>query len=140
RDDARTPGVNPSDPPVVLDGEQRVRGAEVQVVGKLLPRWNMFAGYTYLDGEVTESNNAFEVGQRLDGTPAHSASVWTSYGLTDKLLIGGGFQHVSSRTSNIRQSATANFVITTPSYTVFDLFSEYRMSDTIGLRANLYNV
>ncbi|VXC59085.1 TonB-dependent receptor [Sphingomonas sp. AX6] len=140
RDNARTPGVNAGDPPVVLDGEQRVRGLELQAVGRITPRWNIFAGYTYLDGEVTKSNRAFEVGQRLDHTPEHSANLWTSYAATDALTIGGGVQHVSSRTSDVRQSATANITITAPAYTVFDAFAEYKINEQFGLRANVYNI
>ena len=140
RDNARTPGLNPGDPAVVLDGEQRVRGFEVQAVGALTPRWNVFAGYSYLDGEVTRSNRAFEVGQRLDNTPEHSLTAWTSYALTDALLVGGGVQHTSSRNSDVRPSPTSNFVITTPAYTVFDAFAEYQITDQIGARVNVYNV
>jgi len=140
RDNARTPGVNPGDPPVVLDGEQRVRGFELQAVGRVTSRWNLFAGYTWLDGEVTKSNRPIEVGQPLDGTPKHSATAWTSYAVTDALTLGGGLQYVSSRTSNIRPSATGDFVIETPSYTVFDAFAEYRLTETMGVRVNVYNL
>jgi catecholate siderophore receptor len=140
RADARTPGVNAGDPPIVLDGEQRVRGLELQAVGRLTSRWNLFAGYTYLDGEVTRSNRAFEIGQRLDGTPEHSASIWTSYALSDRLVIGGGVQHISSRTSSVRPTPTSDFAIATPGYTVFDAFAEFRLNDRIALRANVYNV
>ncbi|MCA1196380.1 TonB-dependent siderophore receptor [Sphingomonas sp. R647] len=140
RDNARTPGINPGDPPVVLEGEQRVRGFELQAVGRVTSSWNLFAGYSYLDGKVTRSNRAFEIGQRLDGTPEHSASIWTSYALATGFVIGGGVQHVSSRTSNIRPTATSDFVIVTPAYTVFDAFAEYDITDRIGLRANVYNI
>jgi len=140
RDNARTPGINPGDPAVVLDGEQRVSGFELQAVGRVTSKWNLFAGYSYLDGKVTRSNRPFEVGQRLDGTPEHSASIWTSYALATGFVIGGGAQHVSSRTSNIRPTATSDFVIVTPSYTVFDAFAEYDITDRIGLRANVYNI
>jgi len=140
RDNSRTPGINPGDPAVVLDGRQRVRGFEVQAVGRLTSRWNLSAGYTYLDGEVTRSNRPFEVGQRLDGTPRHSASVWTSYAVTAQLTLGAGMQHASSRTSNVRASATADFVIVTPAYSVFDAFAEYRITPNILLRANVYNI
>lgn len=140
RDNARTPGINPDEPAVVLDGEQRVRGFELQAVGALTPRWNVIAGYSYLDGEVTKSNRTFEVGQRLDNTPEHSLTAWTSYAITDALLIGSGVQHTSSRTSNIRPTPTANFVITTPAYTVFDAFAEFQITDEIGVRVNVYNI
>ena len=140
RDNARTPGINPGDPAVVLDGEQRVRGFELQAVGRISSSWNLFAGYSYLDGKVTRSNRAFEVGQRLDGTPEHSASLWTSYALAQGFLIGGGVQHVSSRTSNIRPTATSDFAIVAPAYTVFDAFAELDITNRVGLRANIYNI
>lgn len=140
RNNARTPGINPGDPAVVLDGAQRVRGFEVQAVGAITPRWNIFAGYSYLDGEVTRSNRPFEIGQRLEQTPEHSLSAWTSYALTDALLVGGGVQYASSRTSNVRPGLTADFVITAPSYTVFDAFAEYQLTDRLSARVNVYNL
>jgi catecholate siderophore receptor len=137
----RTPGVNPGDPPVVLDGKAEVQGFEASVTGQLTPHWNVFAGYTYLDGEVKESNIAFEVGQKLDNTPEHSFNVWTAYDITPRLRVGGGVQFVDERTSNIAQSATTgNFVITAPSYTVGDVFAAYALTDSLTLRANVYNV
>ncbi len=140
RTNARTPGINPGDPAVVLEGEQRVRGFELQAIGAITPRWNVFAGYTYLSGKVTESNIPLEVGQRLDNLPRHSAVLWTSYAMTPDLLIGGGVQHVGSRRSDIRSSATGNIPIVTPAYTVLDAFAEYRITEAIGLRLNVYNI
>lgn len=140
RTNARTPGVNPGDPAVVLDGEQRVRGFEVQAIGEVLPGWNVFAGYTYLDGKVKESNVALEEGQRLDNLPRHSAVVWTSYQLTPRFLVGGGVQHVGARRSDVRANPTGNFTIVTPAYTVVDAFAEYRLTDWSALKLNLYNL
>ena len=140
RANARTPGINPGDPAVVLDGEQRVRGFELQAVGALTPAWNIFAGYTYLSGKVTESNIPIEIGQRLDNLPRHSAVLWTSYRITPDLLLGGGIQHVSSRRSDVRASGSGNITIITPAYTVIDAFAEYRINRSIGLRLNVYNI
>jgi catecholate siderophore receptor len=138
---ARTPGVNPGDPPVVLDGEQRIDGFEMSAAGAITPDWNIFAGYTYLNGEVTKSNVPFEIGQRLDNTPEHSLNLWSSYDVTPRLRVGGGLQFVDERTSNIPSSATAgNIVITSPSYTVGDLFASYALTDKASLRLNVYNV
>ncbi|MEX2149803.1 MAG: TonB-dependent siderophore receptor [Steroidobacteraceae bacterium] len=140
KSDVRTPGVNPGDPAVVLDGEQRVRGFEATVVGAVNDRWNVFAGYTYLDGEVTRSNVPFEVGQPLDNTPEHSLSVWTSFVLTPAWSVGGGVQYVDERTSNIASSPTGNITITADSYTVLDAFIEYRATDQVTVRLNGYNL
>jgi len=137
---ARTPGVNPGDPAVVLEGEQRIRGFEFSAVGAPTPRWNVFSGYTYLDGEVRKSNIPFENGQRLDNTPRHSFSVWTSYALTDALLVGGGVQHVGERRSDVRASATGNVTVVMPAYTVLDAFLEYQLTNNVLIRLNGYNL
>lgn len=137
---ARTPGVNPGDPPVVLDGEQQVRGLELSAVGTILPDWNLIASYAYLDGEVTRSNNPLEQGQRLDNLPEHSASVWTSWRVGSDWMFGAGVQYVGERISDIRTSASGNIPITSPDYTVFDAVVEWEMTDEVQLRLNLYNI
>lgn len=141
RTNARTPGVNPGDPPVVLEGRQRVRGAELQAIGNLTPAWQLFASYTYLDGRVTRSNIPAQVGLRLDNSPEHSAAGWTAYEVAPGLKLGGGIQHVSSRRSDIPASlTTGNLVVTVPAYTVIDAFAEWQMTPAVALRANVYNL
>jgi catecholate siderophore receptor len=116
-----------------------VRGFEVQLSGEIHNQWTVFAGYSYLDGEVLESNNPAEVGNRLDNLPRHSASVWLSYRLTDQLMIGGGFQHVGSRRSNT--VAPAGFtIVTVPAYTVADAYAEFDVTETMKLRLNITNL
>lgn len=138
--DARTPGSDPNDPPVVLEGEQRIRGFELGAVGALTDTWNVFAGYTFLDGEVTESNRAFEVGQRLPLTPENSFTLWTSWQPLPDLSVGGGVQYVDSRTSDIRSSPTANIVIRAGDYALLDLFAQYRFNRHLSVRVNLDNL
>jgi catecholate siderophore receptor len=137
---ARTPGVNPGDPPVVLDGEQQVQGFELSAVGTVVPGVNVIASYAYLDGEVSRSNNPFEQGQRLDNLPEHSASIWTSWRISSDWMVGGGVQYVGERISDVRQSPTANIQILSPEYTVLDAVVEWELSDEVQLRLNLYNL
>jgi len=137
---ARTPGVNPGDPPVVLDGEQRVEGLELSAVGTVLPGWNVIASYSWLDGEVTKSNNAFERGQRLDNLPEHSASLWTSWRINNQWMVGGGVQYVGERISDVRTGPTANLQIAAPEYATLDAVVEWEVTDTVQLRLNLQNL
>jgi len=138
---ARTPGVNPGDSAVVLDGRQRIRGIELQAAGEILPGWDIFAGYTHLDGEVRASNIPVQVGLPLDNTPPHSATLWTSFAVTPALRIGGGVQYNGKRRSDIPTSlTTGNITVTAPSYTVVDAFAEYRLTNNVKLRANVYNI
>ena len=97
---ARTPGLLPDDPPQVLEGEQRVYGAELGITGTISRDWTIFAAYTYLDSEILRSNTLAEVGKELLNTPKNSISFWTSYRLPWKLDFGGGVRFVDDRYGN----------------------------------------
>lgn len=131
---ARTPGINPGDPPTVLDGRQRIRGVEVGVTGNLTSRWSTALGYTYMESEILESNTPAEVGKELSNTPKSSASLWTTYRLGFGLEIGGGAQYVGDRFNNFSNSRTA------PSYWLFDAMVSYDINDQFTLRLNGTNL
>jgi catecholate siderophore receptor len=96
---ARTPGINPGDPPTVLEGEQRVQGVEVGATGQITRRWSVFGGYTFMDSEVVSSNTPAEVGQPVSNTPRHTFSLWTTVQLPGRLEVGGGAWYVGDRTT-----------------------------------------
>ena len=91
----------------VATGEQQSRGIEFDVIGKILPGWNILASYTYTDAEVTE-DNTIPAGNRLAGIPRHSASLWTSYqiqsGNLQGLGFGVGFNYLSDRQGDLDNS------------------------------------
>lgn len=136
---ARVPGL-PGDPAIVLDGEQRADGVELSASGRLTPQWTVFGGYTFLDGKVRRSNNASEVGQRLDNTPEHSLSLWTGYRFLPQLEAAVGLQYVGERVSNIRSDRDQNIPIEAASYTLLDLMLRYRINQNLALRVNGYNL
>lgn len=131
---ARTPGVNPGDPPTVLQGEQRIDGFEIGVTGNLTNRWSTFFGYTYLDSEVVESNTPAEVGSELTNTPEHSASLWTTYRVLRGFEIGAGAQYVDERLNNLTTRRYA------PDYLLFDAMASYDFNQGFTLRLNLFNL
>lgn len=53
--DART--LDPVTQLQVLEGEQRVQGFELGLVGRPIPRLNLFMGYTYLDSKIVQSKD-----------------------------------------------------------------------------------
>ena len=137
--DARTPGADDSEPAIVLDGEQRVRGVELNLTGDLTERLSVFGGYTYLDGEVTESNNPLSLGEPLALTPEHSFAIWSSFDVSEKLRVGGGVQYKDSVNSQVF-SRPDRLTVTVDDYTLVDLFAEYTISPILSVRANLDNV
>jgi catecholate siderophore receptor len=131
---ARTPGVLPGDPPVVLAGKQRVDGVELGVSGTLTRRWHAFFGYTYLASEVLESNTPAEVGKDLANTPENSASLWTTFRLRPGFEVGGGAQYVGDRFNNNTETRVA------PDYLLFDAMAAYDLNERITLRLNVTNL
>ena len=79
---------------LVLDGKQQVQGFEIEIVGRILPAWNVFAGYTFLDTEVLDStdvNNGNRVeGNDLPNAPRNTFSLWTTWDITPMWQVGGG--------------------------------------------------
>lgn len=99
---------DPDDPNFLIAvGEQRSQGIELDIVGKILPGWNIIAAYAYNDAEITEDND-FEVGNRLYNAPEHSASLWTTYeiqrGDLQGLGFGIGFNYVGERAGDLENS------------------------------------
>ncbi len=144
---ARTPAIGQDDRVEVLDGKQRVQGFELTAAGRITPEWRLFGGYTFLDSEVRASNNPFEIGQRIGGTPRHSLNFYTTYDITPQFTIGGGLEYVSSQTSNVQPAPTAErianedrLIVSTPSYTVVDASASYRFSENTQLRLNAFNL
>ena len=134
KNNARTPGVNPGDPPTVLQGEHTVSGVEFGVNGNVTDRWEMFGGYTFMDSEITRSNNTAEVGKEFGNTPNHSLSLWTSYRLPRAVEVGGGAQYVGDRFNSNTGTRTA------PAYWVIDAMASYRVSEQLTMRVNALNI
>ena len=74
----------------IQTGEQNSQGIELDIVGEILPGWNIFAGYAYTDAEVTE-DNVIPVGNRLENVPENNFNLWTTYTLQKGSLQGLGF-------------------------------------------------
>ncbi|NEU76145.1 TonB-dependent receptor [Hassallia byssoidea VB512170] len=73
-------------------GEQNSQGIELNIAGEILPGWNIYAGYAYIDARITE-DNTFTPGNRLPNTADHSFNLWTSYEIQQGNLqgLGAGF-------------------------------------------------
>ena len=127
---------DPTDPTdvVVLNGEQRVYGVEFTAAGRITDKWQVFGGYTWMHSEITESENAAEIGNELANTPAHSFSLWTTYSLPFGFEIGGGAQYrgdVYSSNANTRQA---------DGYWLFDAMVSYRVNKHLTVQLNGYNL
>lgn len=127
-----------------LDGDVRVQGVELGVVGRIAPAFQVLAGYTFLDGEVLKSVDRsgsgtaaspyfFSQGKTLQNTPRHSASVWSTYSFLGNWEAGGGLVYSSKRYVNNFEEAVVD------GYTRYDATLAYKKK-SYDIRFNLQNL
>ncbi|WP_316156635.1 TonB-dependent siderophore receptor [Cupriavidus sp. BIC8F] len=83
-----------------LSGKIRVNGFRAGATGRITNRWQVFAGYTYLDAEIVNGVAANTTGKVPTNTPKHTATAWTSYAFLPNWEIGGGAFYMSERFAN----------------------------------------
>jgi iron complex outermembrane recepter protein len=119
-------------------GEVRSRGIELDVLGEILPNWNIIASAYINDAFVSEDNNLPE-GDTLVNAPHQGASLWMTYeiqrGNLQGLGFGAGVFYVGDRETTVPN----NFVI--PSYVRVDASLFYRRDNwRVGLNfKNLFD-
>ncbi|PTQ64963.1 iron complex outermembrane receptor protein [Sphingomonas sp. PP-CE-3G-477] len=122
---------------VVVTGQQRVRGAEIDLSGEILPGWRMIASAGYLDATVTR-DSVIAVGNRLRGVPEFSASLWTTYRVANGplagMMLGAGATRVGEREGDLANTYRI------PGYTRVDLTADYRIADRYRLGLIVRNV
>ncbi|MEM8642216.1 MAG: TonB-dependent siderophore receptor [Cyanobacteria bacterium P01_G01_bin.54] len=81
-------------------GEQKSEGIEFDLIGEVMPGWNIIANFAYINARTTEDND-ITVGNRLRGVPDTNINFWTTYevqsGDLEGLSLGVGFNAVSER-------------------------------------------
>ncbi len=117
----------------VLSGS-RTTGFEVQLVGTVLPGWNINAGYSYLDGE--QRNDATVAGADLVQfqVPEHMFSLWNRYDFSDQFGMGLGVIHQSS------QFVRNDNSVRIPSYTRVDAALYYKVNEQFSVQLNVENL
>lgn len=138
---ARTPAAGGGDLLNVLDGEQRVEGFEIGAMGSLTPEWKLYTSYTFIDSEVLSSNNPWEVGSRLGGTPKHTFNLWSDYAVTSQWSVGGGMEYVADQINNVASEPGARRrQVEIDSYTLLHASTAYRFNEELQLRINGFNL
>jgi len=133
--DARS--TDPVSGDVTLDGNNRVRGVELGISGSITPKWDLWAGYTWMDHEMTHyyngRNNNYS-GNAMKFIPEHSASVWSTYQPVEQFSIGGGATLMGMRYADDGN----NYEL--PSYLRFDLMAKYEFNHNFYLQLNANNI
>lgn len=112
----------------------KVRGFEIEAMGRILPELKIIASYSYTDATydkypelypVPSGISEFMQGRPVDGVPKHMASIWGIYTVQDGPLkgwsAGGGIRYVGAAQSYGRDIATLQPLhVETPAVTLYD--------------------
>jgi catecholate siderophore receptor len=134
KNNARTPGINPGDPPTVLAGEQIVSGLELGVSGRINRRWTGIVNYSFMHSDIPHSNTPAEVDQSLQFTPENTFYLWSTLDVWRSLRLGGGAQYMDSV---FRNAANTTDV---PSYWLLSSLVSYDVNTHLTLRLNGNNL
>ncbi|NJS14132.1 MAG: TonB-dependent siderophore receptor [Sphingopyxis sp.] len=119
---------------VVLTGEQRSKGFEFGLTGKVTPIWQVAAGYSYTDAEITATTSAAPVGRRVGQVPRHQLNWWNRIEVNDMLGVGLGVFHQS------KSFATISNVAVIPAYTRVDAALFAKLGDRVDAQINVENL
>jgi catecholate siderophore receptor len=119
-------------------GKTRVQGIELSASGKITDKWQVFAGYAYMDSEQVDGGdlpaNKANNGNQLPNTPKNSASLWTTYQVTPKLTLGGGAFYVDDVYGSVANTTMVD------SYVRYDAMAAYKLSKNVDLQLNVQNL
>ena len=151
------PSALPTDPNPLgsaATGEQRSRGFELDVSGRIGENWQVFGGYGYTDSEVTKSNKG-DKGLPVVGAPNHTASLLVTYTFNSSILRGlnlsASVQHVGKRLAMVDHSEDSKDKVTgknkvtgrdsvyLSSHTLLNVATTYER-DNLTLGLNFYNI
>ncbi len=133
-DRSNTRAAGPAPGQIVLTGEQRSRGIELEMAGQIAPNWQLSFGYALQEAEIRRTSTAAPAGRDVAQVPRHQLSLWTRYDFTPRLGAGIGLHHQSESFASISNA------VVLPSYTRVDAAFFIRLTDAIELQANVENL
>jgi catecholate siderophore receptor len=142
----RVNSLDPSEPEQQLDGASRVRGVSLGAAGQITERWTVIANYTWLDSEVLQSiadNSPVPVVDALKGdpipmTPEHAFNVWTTWMVTEKIMVGYGATYSGAYAFQRPTGSTRLFHA--PDYWVHNASVTWTATDAISIQFNVKNL
>ena len=119
----------------VQNGEERHRGAELGVTGKVAPKWTIAGALTYLRATYEKTTNGTNNGRTPDGQPQWNGTLMARYAADEKFSAFGRITYAGS-------AWTYDEKFKVPSNAVLDLGMTYKakmgsVPTTFGL--TLYN-
>ena len=115
-----------------LDGNVRVRGLNLGLVGNITRDWQLFAGYALLDARIVKALDGTQ-GNFPANTPRNAATLWSTWQLDRHWRAGFGAIWQSSR------YAANNNLVAAPGYAVFNGMLGYD-TGPYSVQLNVFNL
>ena len=126
-------------------GESKVDGIELTATGKITDKWDITAGYSYLDTEITNPGPSCTragvctypnpaKGKQLPNVPENSATLWTTYKVLPELTLGAG---AIAMDKVYGDAANTKWV---PGYVRYDAMARYNVNKNVDLQLNVNNL
>ena len=115
-------------------GQQRSRGAEVELAYASANDLYATAAYTFVDAGIRNDQDRTLIGKPLSNVPRHNASLFALKTL-GRLGIGGGVTHVGERPGDPFGTSYR-----LPAYTIARAVMTYAVTDTVEVRADVDNI
>ncbi len=111
----------------VQTGEATIKGIELEGKASLPFGLSLVGTLTRMDGEITKTNTANELGNTLPQVPEYMGSLWLDYRFQEGALrglgLGGGVRYVGETYGD-----TLN-TFDIPDYTLYDVFLRYDLGE-----------
>lgn len=113
-------------------GEERSRGFELELQGKLNPDLTLSAAYAFCDAVIVNDGNPENDGKVKEYAPRHSAGLFAKYQFKFGLGAIAGYSYVSEKT-------TYQVDFKLPAYSTFNLGFTYEI-DKVDIAFNIRNL
>ena len=127
----------------ILTKKRESNGFELELAGRITENWEVFSGFSLIDGEILEvapvTGNPNFVGKEPRNTPKTTFNVWSTYRLPLGFKVGGGAEYKSKRYGGA-PTGTAEFDPNyAPSYVRWDAMVAYEQPK-YAIKFNVQNL
>ena len=133
-DRQNTRAIDPATNQTALTGAQRSKGLEISLAGSITDRWEVLAGYTLQDAEITRTTTSAIAGTEIPLVPRHAFAIWNAYTFTENWRASVGVIHQTD------QFASISNAVTLPAFTRVDAAIYFTLSDHFEAQLNVENL
>lgn len=133
-DRENTRALDPATNQTVLTGAQRSKGVEISLAGSITERWEVLAGYTLQDAEITSDTTSAAAGADISLVPKHAFAIWNAYRMTDRWRGSVGVIHQTDQFASISNK------VTLPGYTRVDAAIYFTLNERFEAQLNVENL